>query len=133
MTERNAGEAPAVTPEAAQFAQRTERLDTVLALREPDRVPFVPSTNNLYATHYPGLTTVREWMTDPTCMIPVMERYLKDYDPDLVWTPSHFPIPPMETLGYKYSRWPGPYWNLPDATISSLVRMRNLPLRIWTS
>ena len=117
MNERNAGEAPAVTPEAAAgLAQRTERLDRVLALQEPDRVPFVPSTNNLYATHYPGLTTVREWMTDPTCMIPVMERYLKDYDPDLVWTPSHFPIPPMETLGYKYSRWPGPYWNLPDNT-----------------
>ena len=80
MNERNAGEAPAVTPEAAAgLAQRTERLDRVLALQEPDRVPFVPSTNNLYATHYPGLTTVREWMTDPTCMIPVMERYLKDY------------------------------------------------------
>ena len=97
------------------LAVREHRIAQAVALKEPDKVPFMPFVNSFYAYHY-NMCTTKEWMTDPTCMIPVMEKYLKDYNPDLVWSPINFPIAPMETLGSEQSRWPGEYWNLPDNT-----------------
>lgn len=97
------------------IAIRGMRVAQTVALQEPDRVPFIPTHNNFYAYHY-NMCTVKDWMTDPTCMIPVMQRYLADYDPDLVWTPVHFPIPAMEAAGSEQCRWPGEYWKLTDNT-----------------
>ena len=102
------------------IAVRNIRIQQAVAHQNPDRVPFMPSNNSLYAYHYDMVTT-REWMTDPLCMIPVMERYLKDYDPDLVWTPVNFPIPAMETLESVQCRWPGAFWDLPENTTYQYV------------
>ena len=95
------------------IAIRSMRIQQAVAHQNPDRVPFMPSINSLYAYHYDMVTT-KEWMTDPLCMIPVMQRYLADYDPDLLWTPVNFPIPAMETLESVQCRWPGEYWGLED-------------------
>ncbi len=97
------------------IAARAGRVAKAISLHEPDRVPFVPSMNNFYAYHY-NMCTVRDWMTDPACMVPVMQRYLKDYDPDVVWSPIYFPVKGMEAAGSEYCRWPGDYWKLPDDT-----------------
>lgn len=102
------------------IALRDMRVSKAVALQQPDRVPFMPSMNSFYAYHY-NMCTTKEWMTDPSCMLPVMKRFLKDYDPDLVWSPTNFPIPPMETLGTMQCRWPGEYWNLPDNTTYQYV------------
>ncbi len=97
------------------IAIRAGRVGTTISLHEPDRVPFIPCMNNFYAYHY-NMVTVKEWMTDPTCMFPVIQRYLQDYDPDVVWSPIYFPIKAMEAAGSNFNRWPGEYWNLPDNT-----------------
>ena len=114
-------DAAQVTPQGLPpIAIRSKRIQQAVALQEPDRVPFMPSINSLYAYHY-NMCTVQDWMTDPTCMIPVMQRYLTDYDPDMVWTPGNFPIPPMETLRSSQCRWPGEYWDLPADTTYQYV------------
>lgn len=102
------------------IAVRNMRVQQAIAHQNPDRVPFMPSINSLYAYHY-DMTTTQEWMTDPLCMIPVMERYLADYDPDLVWTPGNFPISAMETLESVQCRWPGDFWDLPENTTYQYV------------
>lgn len=97
------------------FLNRIRRIETAKALAEPDRVPFMPSMNNFYVFHY-NKVTVKQWMEDCTSIIPSMDQYLEDYDPDMVWSPMMFPIGGMEAIGANQSRWPGEYWNLPDNT-----------------
>ena len=76
--------------------------------------------NNFYVYHY-DMITVKQWMEDCTTIIPSMQRYLADYDPDLVWTPVMFPSKAMERIGSVQCRWPGEYWNLPDNTAYQYV------------
>ena len=102
------------------FIQRIQRVEMAKALVEPDRVPFMPSMNNFYVYHY-NKTTVKEWMEDCHSIIPSMDQYLKDYNPDLVWTPGMFPKNAMEIIGSNQCRWPGEYWNLPDNTAYQYV------------
>ena len=103
-----------------EFLKRVERIKKAAALSEPDRVPFMPSMNNFYVYHY-DMITVKQWMEDCTTIIPSMQRYLADYDPDLVWTPVMFPSKAMERIGSVQCRWPGEYWNLPDNTAYQYV------------
>lgn len=103
-----------------EFIQRVQRVEMAKALVEPDRVPFMPSMNNFYVYHY-NKTTVKEWMEDCHSIIPSMDQYLKDYNPDLVWTPGMFPKNAMEIIGSNQCRWPGEYWNLPDNTAYQYV------------
>ena len=103
-----------------EFLQRVERVKKAVALSEPDRVPFMPSMNNFYVYHY-DMITVKQWMEDCTTIIPSMQRYLADYDPDLVWTPVMFPSRAMERIGSEQCRWPGGYWNLQDNTAYQYV------------
>lgn len=116
----NAESTQAMSENLSPIAIRGMRVDKAIALQEPDRVPFMPSCNSFYAYHY-DMCTTQEWMTDPTCMIPVLQRFLSDYDPDLVWSPINFPIAPMETLRSTQCRWPGPYWDLPENTTYQYV------------
>ena len=97
------------------IAVRTMRVQQAVAHQNPDRVPIMFNLNSFYAYHY-DMATTQEWMTDPLCMTPVMERFVKDYDPDLTWTPVNFPIPLMETLESLQCRWPGEFWDLPENT-----------------
>lgn len=103
-----------------ELLQRIGRIETATALKEPDRVPFMPSMNNFYVYHYDKIT-VRQWMEDCRSIIPSMDQYLHDYDPDLVWSPIIFPAKAMETIGSNQCRWPGEYWNLPDNTAYQYV------------
>lgn len=100
--------------ELPPIAIRDIRNKTALSLHEPDRVPFMPSMNNFYAMHY-GVS-IQKAMTDARALIEPLRRFCADYDPDWVWNPVPFPIPPMETIGHKQARWPGEYWNLPENT-----------------
>ena len=103
-----------------ELIQRAARVGAAIALQEPDRVPFMPSMNNFYVYHYNKIT-VKDWMEDCKTIIPSMDQYLQDYDPDLVWTPIMFPSKAMETIGSLQCRWPGEYWNLPDNTAYQYV------------
>ena len=103
-----------------EFIQRVSRIGQAIALKEPDRVPFMPSMNNFYVYHYNKIT-VKQWMEDCSTIIPSMDQYLTDYNPDLVWSPIMFPSKAMERIGSLQCRWPGEYWNLPDNTAYQYV------------
>ncbi|MCL2492779.1 MAG: hypothetical protein FWF33_01905 [Clostridiales bacterium] len=95
-----------------QFKERDARVKKAIRLEQADRVPFVPYMGSFYALRYDGVT-MYEAMKDLTSMIPPMERFLEQYDPDLLYAPSFYPIDVMEQAGAKNLRWPGPYWDMP--------------------
>lgn len=96
------------------IAVRSMRIKAAIECREGDRVPFIPTMNNFYALHY-GVS-IYDIMKDYKFLKPVVEKFLKEYDPDLVFTPTFFPIDAMEHAGYNAAKWPGPYYNLPVNT-----------------
>ncbi|MDO4572807.1 MAG: uroporphyrinogen decarboxylase family protein [Clostridia bacterium] len=107
-------ETQAATPGPPPIALRDIRVKTAAAGGTPDRVPFIPTTNNFNALHY-GLS-IEAVMRDNRVLIPAFLQYLKDYDPDYAYLPGFFPIDAMETAGYTNARWPGPYYGLPEDT-----------------
>lgn len=97
-----------IPQESLQSIQtRLERLKTAVDLREGDRVPFIPKTESFPVTGY-GLSHY-DWMKDPRNALPYVQRYLTDYQPDVVW-PVAPPcaIDPFEFLGATGVRLPGP-------------------------
>ncbi len=93
------------------IAVRANRFNTAVALQEPDRVPFVPTLQNIYGLGYD--VSIEEIMLNPLASIPAMEKLCADIDPDLLYTPNFYPIKSMELAGAKYMRWPGERWNMP--------------------
>lgn len=93
------------------YQQRMNRLDTVISLQEPDRVPFVPQTGDFVATAY-GLSQY-DMMKDLRNVIPCIKKYLTRFQPDLVWPVYGFSIDPCELLHANFIRLPGPSHGLP--------------------
>ena len=93
------------------IAIRSKRVKDALELREGDRVPFIPTTNNFNALGY-GVT-IYDAMKDLSVLKEPFQKYLKQYDPDLAYIPPFFPIDPMETAEHTGARWPGEYHDLP--------------------
>ena len=96
------------------IAIRNQRVQKAVACEVPDRVPFIPTMGNFYATGY-GIT-IQDAMTDISVITDAVDRFLQQYDPDLVYTPDFFPIEPMEFAGHSDARWPGEHFNLPPNT-----------------
>lgn len=89
------------------IGQRLNRLKTAVDFREGDRVPFIPKTDSFPVTGY-GLSYY-DWMKDARNALPYVQRYLTDYQPDVVWSLGPpCPIDPFEFLGANGIRLPGP-------------------------
>lgn len=86
-------------------------LDTV-AFKTTDRVPFVPQIGNFYALGY-GMS-IQQAMEDIETVVPVMERYVEEYDPDMVYAPCFYPVSALECSQYANARWPGEYHGLSE-------------------
>jgi hypothetical protein len=93
------------------YAIRKKRLADALSLKEPDMVPLAPKVGMYYGTAY-GISYY-DIMMDIRNAIPGLKLFLDQFEPDLVWLPVVYPIPPMEALGANYIKWPGPSHNLP--------------------
>lgn len=93
------------------LAKRQKRLDDAVALKEADMVPIAPKTGYYFATGY-GISYY-DVMMDLRNILPGLNAYLDTYDPELVWSPILYPIPPMEALGTTFIKWPGARHNLP--------------------
>ncbi|MGN1003630.1 MAG: hypothetical protein ACI4O5_02245, partial [Oscillospiraceae bacterium] len=93
------------------FVRHMERLDTAVALGEPDRVPFAPQTGDFIGTAY-GLSQY-DMMKDMRNVIPCMKQYLTQFQPDLVWPVFGYSIDLCELLGAGFIRLPGPSHGLP--------------------
>ena len=100
----------AMTPQQNR-EERLARVKKAVALEEADRIPFIPKTGAFIATAY-GLNQYT-LMKDMRNLIPCIRQYLTQFQPDVVWPVSNFPIDPCELLGANYIRLPGPSHGLP--------------------
>ncbi len=89
-----------------RFAEKSKRIKDVLALREPDRVPFAPKIGNYYARGYN--ISMYDAMKDIRNIAPGVYQFLEDFDPDLAWAPVLYPADPPEVMGSTYLKVPGP-------------------------
>lgn len=96
------------------FQERADRVHTAIRLEKPDRVPFVPMVGNFYAMGY-GVS-VYDAMKSRLNLLEPMERYCRQYDPDLLALPTFYPIDLLEASKPVNMRWPGETHNLPTNT-----------------
>lgn len=87
------------------FGERMKRVQDAIALKEPDRVPFVPTTGNLVALEY-GVS-IRDGMLDQRNLIPALDRMLEDMKPDYFYMPDFFPKKGMDILQPININYPG--------------------------
>lgn len=85
---------------------RRKRVADVIALKEPDRVPFAPAIGTAY-TQCSGVTKY-EAMMDFRNFLPGIRRFLTRYDIDLFWSPATYPANVLEVLETDFIKWPGP-------------------------
>lgn len=91
--------------------KRKKRISDVIALKEPDRVPFAPKTNLVFAQD--AGVSMYEALMDFNTMIPGVEKYLSKYEVDLYWGPAGYPSNVMEVLDTSAINWPGPTKSMP--------------------
>ncbi|MCL2825879.1 MAG: hypothetical protein FWD72_00560 [Eggerthellaceae bacterium] len=92
--------------------KRKKRVADVVALKEPDRVPFAPSVGTGYL-EYSGISRYETMMDLRNYKQPVID-FLTRYEVDLFWAPTVYPANAMEVLGTEYIRWPGQTWGIPN-------------------
>ena len=92
-------------PNMAMFAQRAKRVHDAIALKEPDRVPFVPTLGNVIALEY-GVS-IKDAMVDQRNAIPAVDRMLEDMKPDYFYAPDFFPKKTLDILQPININYPG--------------------------
>lgn len=87
------------------YTQRLRRMEDAIALREPDRVPFVYSTN-FWAAKLAGIT-FQEAMYDIGKYVEASKQAIELLEPD-AFSAILFPFgQTLEDLDYKPMKWPG--------------------------
>ena len=86
--------------------KRKKRVADVIALKEPDRVPFAPAIGTAY-TQYGGVTKY-EATVDFRNFKAGIEDFLTRYEVDIYWSPTTYPVRVLEALGTNYIKWAGP-------------------------
>ena len=84
---------------------RAKRVNTAIALQEPDRVPLVPTFGNVIASEY-GVT-IKDAMSDQRNLIPALDKMLEDIKPDYFYAPQFFPKTGMDILQPVNINYPG--------------------------
>ena len=89
------------------YEQKQRRIDDVIALRRPDRVPTAFMAT-FWMAKYSGISH-RRLMYDIDEGEAVLRRVLEELDPDVYMLPhlNTFIGPTMEKLGFKQLQWPG--------------------------
>lgn len=96
------------TEESQQlFAERQQRLDDAIALRQPDRVPIIYYTMFWHAT-FAGIS-FREAMYNYSKVSEITREIVLELQPDAVAAPNRATLigPTMDLMGYKQLAWPG--------------------------
>jgi len=93
------------------FDKRKKRAEAAIALKEPDRVPFVPAVGTGYL-EYSGVSRYEAMMDFRNFKKPITD-FLTRYECDLFWVPTIYPAHVMEVLGTEYIKWPGPTSGIP--------------------
>jgi hypothetical protein len=92
---------------ARLFGERQKRLNDVIALRVPDRVPVAYFSQFWHAAY--GVHTIREIMYDYDLASELIVKAVTDLQPDCVGSPfTNSAIGPMlDLIDYQQLRWPG--------------------------
>lgn len=86
--------------------KREQRVKDVIALKVPDRVPFIPFFS-FFPAFYAGITA-QEAMYDYDKACEAWKKTILDFDPDMYVGPAIFRSGPvLEALGCRQLRWPG--------------------------
>ena len=107
-----------------EIERKEKRIADAVALREPDRVPFLPQIGTAYTEL--GNVSKYEAMIDFRNFIPGIKYFLSRYDVDLFWTPAAYPISIMELLGTNFIKWPGPTNDLPLDSSHQIIDKSNM-------
>ena len=95
------------TPEEL-FRERSQRVEDVVQLRVPDRVPVAPIFQYFYAKY--GGITHKEAHYDYGKWSTAVKKTAVDFQPDLIQNPRHLILAPgllMEMVDLKEIKWPG--------------------------
>jgi hypothetical protein len=89
------------------YKERAKRLQDVLFLREPDRVPVSLPLGN-YPIYYGG-SNLHEAMYDYEALCRAWRKFLRDFknDMDTFSGPGIYSAPVFEHIGFKMYKWPG--------------------------
>jgi hypothetical protein len=89
------------------YRQREKRVEDVIALRTPDRVP-VMVLFGFFPARYAGFT-VQEVMYDPEKMMSAQLKTMVDFQPDMDMNPygTRFLGPLLDSLDFRQLKWPG--------------------------
>ena len=90
----------------SEYQKRVKRVADCVALKEPDKVPFIP-VMEAFPVYY-GNKTIKTCMYDYTETESCFDKFFGDFKPDLGWDPIMiFPAQALETIGINWFRWPG--------------------------
>ncbi len=89
------------------FGERQKRVQDAIALREPDRVPFLPFCH-FFPAAYAGMSK-QEAMHDYDKLAEAWQRFASHFEPDMYNSPfANVGMGNLlEILGYKQLEWPG--------------------------
>jgi len=87
------------------FEGRRKRIDDVIALKEPDRVPLAPKIGFYTCTAYDIPTYAI--LQDVKNVIPGIKAFMSEFAPDLCWAPAIYPARAARALGSSFIKFPG--------------------------
>jgi hypothetical protein len=89
------------------FRERTKRVEDVIQLKVPDRVPFLPSFT-FFPAKYAGIS-FEQAMYDYDKLRMAFKKVISDFQPDMCTNPYGIISvgPTFEILDYKQLKWPG--------------------------
>jgi uroporphyrinogen-III decarboxylase len=90
-----------------KFLEREKRLDDIIHLRVPDRVPIWFNDIGFFPAKYAGIT-FQKMFYDSEALAAAFKKTMIDFEPDCYWPPTvGFPGEVMEILDTKSYKWPG--------------------------
>ncbi|MBR2754407.1 MAG: hypothetical protein IKI32_09350 [Lachnospiraceae bacterium] len=117
-----------MTDNKVKYEERMNRINTAIALKEPDRVPIIP-----FAQCYPVLHaghTMAEALYDANVAKDGIKKYLLEYEPDMGF--NYYDLfagqgPIMDKMGLKFIQWAGQKGSIvPDNCIHQFVEKEYL-------
>jgi hypothetical protein len=96
------------SPEAKQeFLIREKRIDDILHLKVPDRVPIWFNDIGFFPAKYAGIS-FQKYFYDSEALAAAFKKTIIDFEPDAYWPPTvGYPGGAMEILDNRSYKWPG--------------------------
>jgi uroporphyrinogen-III decarboxylase len=96
------------SPEARQaFLQREKRIEDIIQLKAPDRVPIWFNDIGFFPARYAGIT-FEKMFYDSEALAAAFKKTIHDFEPDVYWPPTiGYPGKVLEIFDSKMYKWPG--------------------------